>query len=246
MPGYVEFDSTAKKLADAERSRSIDAMAAKFNGADEAQKHTLRVQCLDGTTQEINLFVSTNGDPVHEPTEMLVNAANPDIVGGGGICGAIYGMYQDAGHRDGFRSLPGFPLGKRLSPGEVFCHCGPTPGKLPFYVVQAAGPDNRINQPIDSLGGCYEGIVKAAAELGTRSITQACISANIYRHDPQRCAAIAVSKTVEAAKKAFSLRQTAGEPVYVWFSIYMDPAAGKTPRSFEFYKTEFAKLKHDS
>ncbi|MDR2667877.1 MAG: macro domain-containing protein [Puniceicoccales bacterium] len=255
LPGDIEPTGDAVDVSEAARNEAAVSMKAKFDGLPAGQKHTMRVSCSNGSVQEINLFFSLHGNPVDEPTEVLVNAANEHMIGGGGICGAIYGKFKSAGYDNSWRSLPGFPLGKKLSPGEVFFHCGPAVRKTfdgktatinyPRFVVQACGPDSKIGQGVGSLAGCYKDIARGMVGRGASTVTHNCISTNIYQHDPAACAKIAVGTTVKTLTEECAKLSTAMKPMFIWFSIYQIANAHR-PRSFDCYANEFAKLRKGS
>lgn len=126
------------------------------------------------------------GDIVAQTVDVVVNAANPRLAQGAGVCGAIF---QAAGARQLQQACDA--LGG-CDPGDAKA----TPGfALPArWIVHTVGPvwhgggegEDRI------LASCYRRSMAVAGELGARSIAFPAISTGIYGFPPRRAAGIAV------------------------------------------------------
>ncbi|MDR0679063.1 MAG: macro domain-containing protein [Puniceicoccales bacterium] len=233
--------------------RALASMWAKFDGTPDGHRCVLRVPCQDRTTQEVRLFFSIDRKSTGEPTEALVNAANPSMVGpAGGINAAIWNLY---GGPDGWTKAADFPTGKKkvLVPGEVYFHSGPTEAEdpnvqpaiavnRPAYVCQALGPNLSSGKPCTTtetqqLESCYENIIKEGWKRCVHSFTFCNISTAIYRFPKEKAAEIAVSTTVQTVQAEAAKMSTARkEPIYIWFAQFSND-------SVAYYGNEFTKLK---
>ena len=119
------------------------------------------------------------GDITEQRVDVLVNAANSSLLGGGGVDGAI--------HRGGgpaileeCRALRASRYARGLPTGEAVAT---TAGRLPArWVVHTVGPTWSASQDrTDLLRACYANSVAVADGLGARSIAFPLISAGIYR-----------------------------------------------------------------
>lgn len=132
------------------------------------------------------------------PADVMVNAANSHLAGGGGVDGAI--------HRAGGPSLmaelrdrhQGCPTGSAVVTGA---------GRLPAkHVVHAVGPrwrDGAHGEP-DKLASAYRRAFELAAEHGAASVVSPSISTGIYGFPIDRAAPIAVAE----ARRALSASGT--------------------------------------
>lgn len=113
------------------------------------------------------------GSVVYADTDAIVNAANAQLAGGGGVCGAIF---TEAGWDDMQRAcdrIGGCPTGQAVV----------TPGfKLKAkYVIHTVGPIY-AGTPRDAelLRSAYRSCLEQAEKLGLRSIGFCSISTGIY------------------------------------------------------------------
>lgn len=125
----------------------------------------------------------------------IVNAANKDLAGGGGVDGAI--------HRAAGPGLAEACAAIRAArhPGSA-CPTGSavaTPGfRLPApWVIHTAGPVwGRHRDAEGLLAACYRGSLELAASLGVDSIAFPSISTGVYGFPKERAARIAVETCV--------------------------------------------------
>jgi O-acetyl-ADP-ribose deacetylase (regulator of RNase III) len=129
------------------------------------------------------------GDITTQDTEAIVNAANPGLLGGGGVDGAI--------HRAGgpqileeCRRLGGCP------PGQARITSG---GRLRArYVIHTVGPvyygGNRDEAAI--LADAYRNSLALASERGIRSVAFPSLSTGAYGYPLELAAAVALSTAI--------------------------------------------------
>jgi O-acetyl-ADP-ribose deacetylase len=130
------------------------------------------------------------GDITAIPVDAIVNAANSQLAGGGGVDGAI--------HRAGGPSLMhelraiksegrGCPAGTAVVTGA---------GRLPAkYVFHAVGPvyrDGKHGEP-DALTSCYTTCMELAYDYGVCSISFPGISTGVYGYPKLSAAGLAIS-----------------------------------------------------
>jgi O-acetyl-ADP-ribose deacetylase len=121
---------------------------------------------------------AVRGDITEADVDVIVNAANPGLLGGGGVDGAIHraaGPELLAECRAIVASLPGH----RLPRGQAVAT---TAGRLPArWVVHTAGPIWSASRDHSAvLRSCYAESLRVADGLGARSVAFPAISAGIY------------------------------------------------------------------
>jgi O-acetyl-ADP-ribose deacetylase (regulator of RNase III) len=121
---------------------------------------------------------AVRGDITQVDADVIVNAANPGLLGGGGVDGAI--------HRAGgpeilaeCRAIASGLPDHRLPRGQAVAT---TAGRLPArWVVHTAGPIWSATQDRSAvLRSCYAESLRLADRLGAHSIAFPAISAGVY------------------------------------------------------------------
>ena len=161
------------------------------------------------------------GDITKQQVDAIVNAANTSLRGGGGVDGAIH---RAAGPEllEECIKIGGCPTGEaRVTKGY----------RLPAkYVIHTVGPIWRGGTSGEDqlLASCYRNSLKAAAELGVKSIAFPSISTGAYGFPMERATEIALKEVSEFLKKDEGIEKV----VFVCF--------GK--EAFRIYKEKFKKL----
>jgi O-acetyl-ADP-ribose deacetylase (regulator of RNase III) len=129
------------------------------------------------------------GDITKIRVDAIVNAANSNLAGGGGVDGAIHRAGGPAIMRelDDVRAISGgCPTGSAVVT---------TAGALPAqYVFHAVGPiyrDGRHGEPAQ-LASCYRTCLELAEERSVRTISFPAISSGAYGYPAQEAAGIAL------------------------------------------------------
>jgi O-acetyl-ADP-ribose deacetylase (regulator of RNase III) len=121
---------------------------------------------------------AVRGDITQADVDVIVNAANPGLLGGGGVDGAIHRAGGPAILAECRAAKDRLPEG-RLPRGAAVAT---TAGRLPArWVVHTAGPIwSRSDNRSAVLRACYTSSVQVADELGARSVAFPAISAGVY------------------------------------------------------------------
>jgi O-acetyl-ADP-ribose deacetylase (regulator of RNase III) len=140
---------------------------------------------------------AVRGDITRVDVDVVVNAANPGLLGGGGVDGAIHragGPEILAECREITRGLPG----GRLPRGQAVAT---TAGRLPArWVVHTAGPVwSATRDQSHVLRSCYAESLRVADSLGARTVAFPAISAGVYGW-PLEDAAVQAVAGVRAAE----------------------------------------------
>jgi len=160
------------------------------------------------------IISAVQGDITEQAVDVIVNAANSSLLGGGGVDGAI--------HRRGgpailaaCRELRAGHLGGGLPAGQAVAT---TAGNLPArWVIHTVGPvysatENRS----ELLASCYVESLRVAAQLGAQTVAFPAISTGAYRWPLPDAARIAVD-AVRGAHHARALAE-------VRFVLFSDDA----------------------
>ncbi|WP_407510619.1 O-acetyl-ADP-ribose deacetylase [Elizabethkingia anophelis] len=156
------------------------------------------------------------GDITKIQADVIVNAANSSLLGGGGVDGAIHraGGKQILDECIQIRNKQG-----KCNPGEAVVT---TAGNLPAqYVIHTVGPVwNGDKERCERLlGNCYNNALELADNLGVKTIAFPNISTGIYKFPKDLAAEIAIkiaqnleSETIE--KIIFACFDEENERIY--------------------------------
>jgi len=149
------------------------------------------LQLRVGDSRELRIL---RGDLTGYAADAIVNAANSDLLPGGGVCGAIhYKGGAEIAHDCGrIRRLDG-----PVSPGHAVAS---TAGRLPArYVIHAVGPvweGGKHGEP-RILSCAYRESIRVADDLQLQSIAFPAISTGIYRYPLERAASVSIVSILE-------------------------------------------------
>ncbi|HEY6797008.1 MAG TPA: O-acetyl-ADP-ribose deacetylase [Kineosporiaceae bacterium] len=137
------------------------------------------------------------GDLTRQAVDVIVNAANSSLLGGGGVDGAIHAaagpaLLEECRRLRRATHPDGLPVGQAVSTGA---------GRLPArWVVHTVGPNRHRGQTDPALlRSCFVEALRASAELGARSVAFPAISAGAYGWEVTDVARIAVDAVRSAA-----------------------------------------------
>ncbi|MBE1464007.1 O-acetyl-ADP-ribose deacetylase (regulator of RNase III) [Kibdelosporangium phytohabitans] len=139
------------------------------------------------------------GDITEQDVDVVVNAANSSLLGGGGVDGAI--------HRKGgpdilaaCRALRAGHYGRGLKTGQAVAT---TAGRLAArWVVHTVGPVwSATHDRSELLADCYRNSLHVAAGLGAHTVAFPAISTGIYRWPVESAATVAVATIAETRKQ---------------------------------------------
>lgn len=130
------------------------------------------------------------GDITLQAVDVIVNAANSSLLGGGGVDGAIHRrggptILQECRAIRAERFPKGLPAGQAVATGA---------GKLPArHVVHVVGPVwDPTQDRSDVLASCYREALRLADELSAASIAFPAVSTGAYRYPLDEAAQVAV------------------------------------------------------
>ena len=129
------------------------------------------------------------GDITKAQVDAIVNAANRQLIGGGGVDGAIRRAGGDA------IETACAQIRERQGGVETGAAVITTGGNLPAkYVIHTAGPvweGGTAGEP-DLLASCYRESLQLAVENGVQTIAFPSISTGIYGYPTEKAAAVAL------------------------------------------------------
>jgi len=138
------------------------------------------------------------GDIVLEESDAIVNAANPSLLGGGGVDGAI--------HRAAGPEL--------LEECRVIGHCPSGEARITGgynlrarYVIHTPGPIYKDGKRGEEavLRASYMNCLRLAAERGLASVSFPAISTGVYGYPKAEACRVAVSSAIEFMKETSNL-----------------------------------------
>lgn len=155
----------------------------------------------------------TQGDITIQAVDAIVNAANEQLMGGGGVDGAIH---RAAGPEllEACRRFPEVRDNVRCPTGQARI----TPGYLlaAKYVIHTVGPVYRggVDGEPHFLRACYENSMRIASEHRLKSVAFPAISCGVYCYPINEAAMIAVNTVFEILQSPTSVESV----LFVCFS----------------------------
>ena len=147
---------------------------------------------------------TVDGDLTAQQVDVVVNAANSLLLGGGGVDGAIHAaagpaLLQECRRLRRTTHRDGLPVGRAVATGA---------GRLPArWVVHTVGPNRHRGQTDPALlASCFTESLRVAAGLGATSVAFPAISAGAYGWDVAEVARIAVDAVRRAAAEGLAPR----------------------------------------
>ncbi len=168
----------------------------------------------EGKKKNRRRVVIITDDITHQKVDVIVNAANGTLLGGGGVDGAIH---RAAGPKllEECRTIGGCPTGEaRITKGY----------RLPAkYVIHTVGPVYRGGTPQDEqlLTACYQNSLDLAVSHQVETIAFPAISCGVYGYPIEEAALISLrtcamflEENQTLRKVIFTLFSTAHQKVY--------------------------------
>ena len=160
-------------------------------------------QAIEVTINQTKLSI-VQGDITKQATDAIVNAANPSLMGGGGVDGAI--------HRAGGPAILEqckqiVSRQGRLPTGKAVITTG---GNLEArYVIHTVGPiwHGGTKGEAELLASAYGESLKLAAEKGLSSISFPSISTGAYGYPVAKAAEVALASVIAFIQDVTSLRE---------------------------------------
>jgi O-acetyl-ADP-ribose deacetylase (regulator of RNase III) len=164
------------------------------------------------------------GDITLQRVDVVVNAANSGLLGGGGVDGAIHraggpAILAECRELRRTRYPDGLPTGQAVAT---------TAGDLPAtWVIHSVGPIYSPSQDQSALlASCYTESLRIAVELGATSVAFPAISTGVYAYPLEPAAEIAVRAVLSAPASSVELVR------FVLFSA----------RALEAFQSAFARI----
>ncbi len=147
----------------------------------EARVNGVIIECVRGDIAD------------QEDMTAVVNAANAELMPGGGVAGAIH-RAAGAGLEEECRSLA------PIRPGEVVVTGAHDLSNR--YVIHALGPVYGADEPAGKLlADCYRNSLRLAEERGIDSVAFPAISTGAFGYPLEEAAEVALETVVETAKE---------------------------------------------
>jgi O-acetyl-ADP-ribose deacetylase (regulator of RNase III) len=141
---------------------------------------------------------TAKGDITAERVDAVVNAANRQLRGGGGVDGAIHRAAGADKLQAACRVIGECPPGR-----AVVTDGFDLPARFIIHTVGPVWRGGTAGEPA-TLASCYRSVLAVADEVGARSVAFPAISTGVYGYPPDLAAEVAVT-TVSAAATAVSI-----------------------------------------
>ncbi|HEX2032104.1 MAG TPA: O-acetyl-ADP-ribose deacetylase [Actinomycetota bacterium] len=144
------------------------------------------------------------GDITQQHVDAVVNAANPSLMGGGGVDGAIHRRGGPAILEECRRlRVERFPDG--LPTGEAVAT---TAGALPArWVIHTVGPVYAEGEDGSALlSSCHAASLRVADELGATTVAFPAISTGVYGYPVEEAAPVAMAAVRDAETRVDDVR----------------------------------------
>ena len=144
------------------------------------------------------------GDITDQAVDAVVNAANPSLLGGGGVDGAIHRRGGPA-ILEACRSLRASHLPDGLPVGEAVATAA---GDLPArWVIHTVGPVyGRTDHDAELLAACHRDVLRVADELGATTVAFPAISTGTFGYPVEEAARVAVAAVRAATTSVEEVR----------------------------------------
>lgn len=169
------------------------------------------------------------GDIIKVTADVIVNAANTSLLGGGGVDGAI--------HKAGGKSILEECVKIRERQGG--CAVGEavitSAGNLPAsYIIHTVGPvwNGGNNKEFEKLRSCYENSLRLASEYEAKAIAFPNISTGIYRFPKRLAAETAIEAVINYLNTSSAGQGTIGQIYFVCFDA----------ENFDIYRSKLVKF----
>jgi O-acetyl-ADP-ribose deacetylase (regulator of RNase III) len=144
-----------------------------------------------------------HGDITEQEADVIVNAANSSLLGGGGVDGAIHraggpAILNECQSLRRDRYPDGLPVGEAVATAA---------GDLPArWVIHTVGPRYGVDEPpAELLAKCHTSVLKIADELGARSVAFPAISTGVYGYPIGEAADVAMGAVRDATTSVESI-----------------------------------------
>lgn len=129
---------------------------------------------------------AVHGDITAQDTDAVVNAANRQLAGGGGVDGAIHRAAGSGELHAACAALGG------CEPGDAKATAGF--GLAARWIIHTVGPvwGGGTRREAEVLASCYRRSLEVADGLGARSVAFPAISTGVYGYPPDQAARVAV------------------------------------------------------
>lgn len=149
-------------------------------------------------------IVLEQGDITGQRVDAIVNAANPSLMGGGGVDGAIHrkggpAILEECKRIRAEQHPEGLPTGRAVAT---------TAGSLPArWVIHTVGPVFAKGEDRSALlAGCHTESLRVADELGARTVAFPAISTGVYGYPLELAAPVAVEAVLHANTRVEDVR----------------------------------------